>query len=432
MTADGPGPPPGRALPAAPAGAQPRLACLRFPHLALVRAWRVHPELRDEAVVVFGPGPGGQPVVTAASAAAQAAGVTRGQPLGQAEAACPGAARLPQDLLGMAELRRAALTALADCSPLVEWTDDATVHLDGTGRHLRHPDEASWAAACGRQLDAQLGVPPAVGVGESRFTAHAAATAAGPGRVRRVAPGKAAAFLAPVAVAELPISAEARDRLCAFGLHTCGDCAAVPAADLQRQLGPEGLFVHRLACGRDLAQLRPWREPPVFGVRLVLAGTVVDREALRFVAPRLAEAVAGRLREAGRAAGRLRLVLRAQDDPDAPVAAGPPYTGCWWGERIPPQPVATAAELLPVVLGLIGSALPEEPVLVLELCALELQPIPTRQVDLWHRHDADREAIAQAAARLHDRFGPGLVWQVRLREGAPDDLPERRLAWAPG
>ncbi len=430
MTTPGRVPAPG---PGAPAGrTRPRLACLRFPHLALVRAWRVHPELRAEPVLVFGPGPDGRPVVVAASPAARAAGAIPGQRLRQAETACPGAARLPLDPEGVAELRRMALTALADCSPWVEWTDDATVHLDGSGRHLRHPDEAGWAAACGRCCAAALGVPPAVGVGGSRFTAFAAATAAGPGRVRRVAPGAEAGVLAAWPVAELPITNVAQTRLLAFGLTTCGDCAAVPAADLQRQLGPEGLWVHRLACGRDAAQLRPFRQPPAFGVRLVLAGAVQDREALRFTAPRLAEAVAARLRAAGRAAGRLRLVLRAEDDPDAPVEAGRPSVGCWWGERVPPQPAATAAELLPVVLGLIGSAAPAGTVLVLERGALELLPVPARQIDLWHRHDADREAIAQAVARLHDRFGPGLVWRVQLRESVPDDWPERRLAWIPG
>jgi len=413
-------------------GGAPRLACLRFPHLALVHVWRVHPELRDEPVVVSGPGPDGREIILAASPAALAAGVLPGQRLRQAETACPGAVRLPGNPEGVAGLRRAALAALADCSPWVEWTDDATVHLDGSGRHPRHPDEAAWAAACGRQLAAALGVPPAVGVGGSRFTAFAAATAAGPGRVRRVAPGAAAAFLAPWPVAELPLSEEARTRLGAFGLHTLGDCAQVPAADLQRQLGPDGLLVHRLACGRDDAHLRPFREPPAFGVRLVLAGTVQDREALRFTAPRVAEAVAARLVAAGRAAGRLRLVLRAEDDPDATVEAGRPSGGSWWGERVPPQPVATTAEILPILLGLIGSAAPVAPVLVLELCALELGPLPARQVDLWHRHDADREAITQAVGRLHDRFGPGLVWRVRLREGAPPDCPERRLAWVPG
>ncbi len=431
MTAPASPPPAGRGHPE-PLGTRPRIACLRFPHLALVRAWQRHPELRDEAVVVFTPGPAGPQVVVAASAAARAAGVTVGQLLRQAETCCPGAARLAQDLEGTAALRRAALTALTDCSPLVEWTDDATAYLDGSGRWLRHPDEAGWAAACGRALAAALGVGPAVGVGESRFTAGAAAHAAGPGRVRRVARGAAATFLAAVPVAELPVTQEAQARLVAFGLRTCGDCAAVPAADLQRQLGPEGLLVHRLALGRDPVHLRPFREPPVFGARLVLAGAVTDREALRFTAPRLAEAVAERLGTVGRSAGRLRLVLRAEDDPDAPVAAGGPPSGGWCGERTPPQPVATAAELLPVVLGLIGAAAPGRPVLVLELVALDLGPPVARQVDLWHRHDVDREAIAQAVVRLHDRFGPGLVFRVRLRDGAPDDLPERQLAWIPG
>ncbi len=411
---------------------RPRLACLRFAHLALRVVLHAHPELAGEPVVVRGPGPGGTPVVVAASAAAAAAGAVPGQAWRQAVLACPAAAQVPVDQAAVTALRRAALAALGDHSPLVEWTDDTTAFVDLSGRHPRHATEGAWAAAGGRALAAVLGEPPAVGVASSRFTAEIAARAAGPGRIRRVAPGGEAAFLAPRSVGVLPLPGSVIERLRCFGLPTCGACAGVPAADLQRQFGPDGLRLHQLTTGRDPAHLRPWREPVGCGIRRVLAGAVADWEALRFGAADLADQLAGALRARARAAGRLRLVLRARDAPDGPVMAGTMPLGVWWAERALPWPVATSDELLPPILGLLGGLRPTEPVAVIELVAADLQPLRARQVDLWHQHDADREAIVQAVARLHDRFGTGLVWRVALRPDAPEDLPERRLAWRAG
>ncbi|HUY60763.1 MAG TPA: hypothetical protein VMW49_02700, partial [Candidatus Dormibacteraeota bacterium] len=321
---------------------------------------------------------------------------------------------------------------LGDHSPLVEWTDDTTAFVDLSGHHPRHATEGAWAAAGGRALAAALGEPPAVGVASTRFTAEIAARAAGPGRIRRVPPGGEAVFLDPWPVDVLPLPGSVIERLRCFGLLTCGACAGVPAADLQRQFGPDGLRLHQLITGRDPAHLRPWREPPGCGVRRVLAGAVADWETLRFGAADLAAQLAAALRARDRAAGRLRLVLRAGDAPDGPVTAGTVPPGVWWAERVPPWPVAAPDELLPLILGLLGALRPTEPVAVIELTAGDLQPLRARQVDLWHQHDADREAIAQAVARLHDRFGAGLVWRVTLRPDAPEDLPERRLAWREG
>ncbi|HEX6493790.1 MAG TPA: hypothetical protein VF112_09780, partial [Candidatus Dormibacteraeota bacterium] len=66
----------------------------------------------------------------------------------------------------------------------------------------------------------------------------------------------------------------------------------------------------------------------------------------------------------------------------------------------------------------------------LRLEAGELSTASGRQVELWRRGDAERDAVAHAVARLQDRFGTGTVVRPRLALD-PGDLPERRFAWEP-
>lgn len=406
-------------------GRPKRLACLDFPHLALVLIWRAHPELRREAVLLGIPGPGGRQVVLAASAEALAQGVRPGQDWRRAEILCPQGARLETDPGPLAELRQEARLALSGCSPQVEWEDDCVAYLDLGGEDAQGRSEGSRAAQCGRELRRCLGELPRVGVGQSRFTAFAAARSALPGRVRTVPQGRAAEFLSSWPVAELPISVMTVERLLRFGLGSCGDCAAISLVDLQRQFGPEGILLHRLCRGEDSSLVEPWHRPLPLGVRRVLAGGVEDSESLRFGAAELARSLARELAGRGRAAGRIRLTLRGEESPRRqPMAC--------WSELAPALPAASVEELLGPLLSLFGRLVPKEPVSVIEVEALDLVAPPNSQDRLWQSEEASREAVQGVVDRLHERFGKDLVWRVRVRPGHPGDVPEERLSWSSG
>ncbi len=404
-----------------------RLACLSFPHLALVLAWRAHPELKPEPVLVSGADGSGRVVVVAASWAATNKGVRPGQDLNRATTLCPLAARVTHAPRDLAELRQQARLALAGLSPLMEWADDSQAYVDLSGNDPRLAQPGQRAAACGRALQATLGLSPQVGVGPSRFSAWVAAQRAAPGRVHQVPLGRVVEFLASWPVTRLPIPEEIQERLLQFGLTTCGDCAVLTPAELQRQFGPDGIRLHRLCRGLDGAAIDPWREEPACGVRRTLAGGVEDSEALRFGARELARGLAQELRRQGRAAGRIRLVLRAEDGSETHRDRQ-----LWWGEVAPSLPMASVEELLGPLLGLFRRARPPLPVGVVELDALDLLPEPGRQFGLWQGRTADPESVQREVDRLHDRFGKGLVWRIEVRPGHPGDLPEERLAWRAG
>jgi DNA polymerase IV len=430
-----------------------RVLCARFSHLGLVAAWRRHPELRGQAVVLVPaqstPATAWRLPVLAASEAAQAAGVRAGQPLRQAQQLCPAAVFVDFDGGAVEPLRAAVLAALWAVVPAVE-LGDGEAYGDLSGRHARYPDELSWAAAAARALTDALhgetcftGGPlstrwewgdtphqaPAVGVAGSRFAAWTAAQRARPGRVRRIPPGGEAAFLAPLPVGLLPVEQASLTRLSALGIDRIGEVAALAPADLERQFGSDGLTLHRHACGEDGARISAHAAPRAMLERLVLDGQSGDLEVLRRCGHRLCAGLGERLQGQGLAAARLELVLEG-DGREVAVA------------RIPAVAAGSAEELWPEVLGLLGAATtstrqdaslsdgdPLE-ITALRLAVTALVAAPARQVDLWRRGDAAGDTVVRTVARLGDRFGPRTVLRPRLADD-PGDLPERRFLWEP-
>jgi nucleotidyltransferase/DNA polymerase involved in DNA repair len=415
----------------------PRLLCARFSHLGLVAAWRRHPELRDEPVVLLDTVDALASRVVAASEAAHAAGVRPGQQLRQARQHCPGAVLLAVDAAAVEELRSALLATLCELAPAVELGDEEA-WCDLSGRHALLGGELAWAAAVARGLaDALAGPPgqpgvsargtlPAVGLGSTRHVAQVAARLASPGRVRRVRPGEEAAVLAPLPVGVLPADPVVLARLGDLGLDRVGQVAALSPADLQRQFGPAGLALLRLARGEVEEPLDPYRQPRVMAERTVLDGPVSDLEVLRRCAERAAAVLGGQLLARGLVATRVELTL--EPETCAGAAAGPAGSNAWSGWRVPPVPAGSVADLWPAVLGLLGSVRPTGPVAALRLLAGGLEPAAGRQTDMWRRGDASRDAIAIAVTRLRDRFGAETVLHPRLAVD-PGDLPERRFVW---
>jgi DNA polymerase-4 len=399
-----------------------RFLCARFPHLALVAAWRCHSELRSEPVVVGG-APELRLPVLAASAAARSSGVRPGQSLREAQQRCPGAAFVAVDEVAVARLREELLSRLYRLAPAVEVGDEAA-WCDLSGRYAAHPDGAGWAIAIARCIHQMLDDDDiAVGVAASRWVAEIAARQAGPHRIRRVAAGEEAAFLAPLPLSVLPMDPAVAARLAAFGLDCVGAVANLSAADLQRQFGPVGMDLWRRARGGDgVGEWRPGGgadqagPPRRLGERLVLEGGTGDLEVLRFTVHRSALELGDRLRRRGCRAAVVTLVCELEDAEPA-------------GLRITPlQPPGSGAELWPVALELLGGLRLTAPVTAVRLEVEGLQPGAGRQVDLWRGGDAAGEEINGAASRLRARFGRAAVRRAELTVD-PGDLPERRFRW---
>jgi DNA polymerase-4 len=391
-----------------------RVLCARHPHLGLIAALRRYPELRGEPVILGGAPELRLPVV-AASAAAQAAGVRVGQPLRQAQQCCPAAVFVPLDPAAIAAVRTAVCTELHRLSPTVEAGDEEAFG-DLSGRHAEFPDEASWASALARGLRGVLNVEIAVGVASSRFVARLAARASHPGRIRRVRSGDEAAFLAPLPLDVLPVDPDITARLAAFGLDCLGAVAGLGPADLQRQFGPDGIRLHRLARGDDSAGILPAPTQRAWSERLVLDGATGDLEILLRGVRQCATALGVRLAAETVTAGEVSVAFELEEA--APISVSAVTAG----------PAGNSGELWTAALALLGELHPQSPVAAVRVGITRLTPAAGRQADLLRPGDGDHDAVVATAERLRSRFGAATVRRPRLALD-PGDLPERRFTW---
>ena len=391
-----------------------RVLCARHPHLGLLAALRRYPELRGEPVILGGAPELRLPVV-AASAAALAAGVRVGQPLRQAQQSCPAAVFVPLDPDGIARLRAAVCAELHQLSPTVEAGDEEAFG-DLSGRHAEFADEAAWASAVARGLRGVLDVEIAVGVAGSRFVARLAARASHPGRIRRVRTGDEAVFLAPLPLDVLPVDPAITARLAAFGLDCLGAVASLGPADLQRQFGPDGLRLHRLARGEYNGGIHPVPAQQAWSERLVLDGATGDLEILLRGVRQCATALGGRLTAEAMAAAEVSVVFEIEEH--QAISAS----------MVPAAPSGNGVELWTVALGLLSQLRPQAPVAAIRLGVTRLTPAAGRQTDLLRPGDGAREAVVATADRLRSRFGAATVRRPRLALD-PGDLPERRFTW---
>ena len=257
--------PPGKPVGEVSAPEPPRLPT-RIAHfdldtffVAVERARR--PELRGLPVLVGGRS--GRGVVAAASYESRVFGCHSAQPMSQALRLCPQAIVVRPD---QSEYRRVSglfHEMLREVSPLVDSVgiDEAYVDLTGlTWEAVRIAEaglEAGTPAAATAELvrgwvRRELGIRVSVCIAGSRTTAKVGSDRAKPDGLIEVPPGGDRAFLAPVAVRELPmVGPRMGEALSTAGVRTIGDLARLDRRWLELRFGRSGLVLAAHARGCD-------------------------------------------------------------------------------------------------------------------------------------------------------------------------------------
>lgn len=201
--------------------------------------------------------------VQAASAAARAAGVQRGQRQREAQARCPELGLIRSNPDTDARSFEPVVAAVAAFSPRVQIVRPGVVALATRGPSRYFGGDAALTtrittAAC----DTLTKIAPTdqredrcrVGIADGLFAALLAAS-------RRVVvpPGDSSAFLAPFTVTVLD-RPELTDLLRRLGITTLGALAELDERDVLDRFGTDGLSAHRLARGLDAQPLAP--RPP--------------------------------------------------------------------------------------------------------------------------------------------------------------------------
>lgn len=258
--------------------------------------------------------------VVACTASARAAGVRRHMRRREAQSRAPSLLVLDHDPDRDARTFEPVVQAVEALTPRIEVTRPGRCAFPTRGPSRYFGGDDALAARALEVVSEVLDAPVAVGVADGPFAAgHAART----GRLRAdrsggeeppvwiVTAGGAAEYLAPLSLGALD-RPELADVLARLGLHTLGDLAALPAADVLGRFGSEGIEAHRLACGLDPRPPATEPPPPDLVVSAELDPPAEQVAPIAFVARGLADELHARL--AARGSVCTRIVIGAETE----------------------------------------------------------------------------------------------------------------------
>lgn len=273
------------------------------------------PELSDKAFAV-----GGQPdergVVASCSYAARRLGVRSAMPMTRALRLCPDLIIVPPRHRLYSDVSRQVMALLHDLTPWVEQIsiDEAFLDLSDLPE-----DGETLARRLQARISGQLGLPCSLGVATNKLVAKIAndfgksqaQTGAPPNAITVVAAGQEAAFLAPLPAQALwGVGPKTATRLAELGIHTIGDIAARPEAELARLFGKHGADLAQRSHGIDDRPIVTEHETKSISKEVTFAHDVADADELRRTLRVLAEGVGRQLRNEGLSGGAVKLKLR--------------------------------------------------------------------------------------------------------------------------
>jgi protein ImuB len=434
-----------------------RILSLWFPRLAAECALRLERGRREGPFAIVADRANMQ-VLVSLSAAAEAEGLTRGQPLRDAQAMCPALLTRPAnpvaeaaflstlrrwtgkyspwvaeeapgalvvDLTGCAHLFGGEAALLdqiaADCNDL-----GLTVHagiadtLGAAWALARYAGQPAPAARSGDAIDQEAwatrsragkrrtwekgGTPPEV-------------TTAGARPSRIAPPGQTRTALAGLPVAALRLLPETAADLTRLGIRRIADLSGQPRAGLARRFGRQ--LVQRLdqAMGVEPEPVSPAKPAHRFAVRLTFPDPIGLESDIVAALDRLLPALGDRLSAAGQGARRVRLECHRTDQATERVEVGLA------------RPSANPDRIRPLLLLRIGGIDSGFGIDRLRLEAVETEPVHSRQ----HRGHLDAASDARARAvpstQLDDLVGRlgarvGLETITRLHP-AESHIPEK-------
>jgi DNA polymerase-4 len=273
------------------------------------------PSLRGQPFAV-----GGRPeqrgVVASCSYPARQFGIRSAMPMVNAVKLCPHLIIVERHTQDYRDMSRRVMAYLREVTPLVEQLSIDEAFLDVT----ESPESAETIARrLQRTINARLNLPCSLGVATSKLVAKIANNVGKanaqkgqpPNAVQVVAPGQEAVFLAPLPTRELwGVGPKTEAHLTSLGIHTIGDIARWPEADLINRFGKNGYDLSRRARGIDERPVETEHETKSVSQEATFVRDVTDREMLRRALLEQSEGVGRQLRHLGLKGHTVKLKLR--------------------------------------------------------------------------------------------------------------------------
>ncbi len=275
------------------------------------------PSLRGRPAVVGGGGSGERGVVLSASYEARITGVRSGMPLRDARRHCPELLCVPPRHKLYQRASKAVFQRIAEVTPVVQQVsvDEAYLDLGGTGRLLGDPLGALDRLQ--RDIRDEFRLDVTIGVGTSKVVSKVAGGLVKPRGLFQVAPGREAAFLAPLGVGRLPgVGPVSRRRLEELGIFTLGDLQRLGPDELGRGVGRVGKTLWKRAHGLDGARVTRRTARVSVGHQRTFGEDVVELTVLRGRLRSLLEEGMWRMRRMGFACRTVEVAIRYADFTD--------------------------------------------------------------------------------------------------------------------
>jgi DNA polymerase-4 len=383
-------------------------------HLDLDAFFCAVEEQRDAALrgrpFAVGGRPESRGVVASASYMARKFGVRSAIPMSQAVRLCPDLLVVPPNFAAYRAASQQVMERLHALTPLVEQISIDEAFLDVTA--LGEPGEI-LAARLQTTIRDELALSCSLGVATNKLVAKVA-TDVGKGLVRSgkmpqaicvVPPGDEAAFLAPLpATALWGVGPKTAEKLAELGMHTIGDIAAWPAADLARRFGQHGEDLARRARGIDTRPIVTERATKSISQETTFALDVTDRTVLERTLREQAAEIAQKLRREDLMGTTVKLKIRWPDftTPTRQLTL--------------PQPTDEVEDIAEAALRLFGQIWTGEQAVRLIGVGVSGLGSPPRQLSLWDvpvaptpEERARQQRVEAALAAIQARFGAGAV-----------------------
>jgi DNA polymerase IV len=362
-----------------------------------------NPDLRGKPFAVGGK-PEERGVVASCSYAARQFGVRSAMPMSRALRLVPNLIIVSSQHHLYGEISQQVMEIFRNLTPLVEQISIDEAFLDITDIREKSPERLA--------LDLQasirdgLGLPSSIGIASNKLVAKIATEVgkkgakkgAPPFALTIVPPGQEAAFLAPLPANMLwGVGPKTEARLLELGIHTIGDIARWPEADLARRFGENGRDLARHARGQDERPIVTEHETKSISQEITFSRDVSDDKALEKTLRELALDVGRSLRKNDLAGKTIKLKLRWPD-----------FTTLSRQTTLP-QPTDNDDEIIQTALKLLHSV--RKPRQAVRLIGVGVSGLgaPIRQLGLWDTGSEKARKLQEVVDQLQEKYGRGVI-----------------------
>jgi DNA polymerase-4 len=360
------------------------------------------PSLRGKPFAVGGK-PDERGVISSCSYAARTLGLRSAMPMSRALRICPGLIVVASRHRLYSEMSEQVMERLGRLTPLLEQISIDEAFLDLSD--LRDPIERV-ARDLQTGIRSELDLPSSIGIATNKLVAKIATEvgkkAAKGGRppfaLTIVPAGEEAAFLAPLPADMLwGVGPKTAARLSEFGIHTIGDLARWPEAELTSLFGEHGHDLSHHAHGIDERPVVNEHEIKSISQEITFMRDVSDDKTLASTLRNLSEQVGWRLRQSDLAGGTVKLKIRWPD-----------FTTLTRQSTLP-QPTDQGEEIASTAAALLRSVRRSgQAVRLIGVGVSHLGP-PIRQLSLWNDGSEKSRKLQEAVDALQEKYGKGVI-----------------------